>query len=75
MESKTYVGLLYNGRIQYVTHMDARTREAYWRDGYPAKPLSRSAAENLYTGLRYNGFKAVVITMPAYEEPRNEGEA
>lgn len=71
MKNKTYVGVMMENSVRYVTHMDARVKQAFWADGKPAKPMSKSAADNLYFGLRCNGYRAVIITMPDYEEPSN----
>lgn len=73
MKNKTYVGLMLNNHIKYVTHIDHRTRTALWEDGKPALALNTDIAYSLYTGLRCNGFKAVVVKMPDYEEPANMG--
>lgn len=73
MKNKTYVGLMIGNYIKYVTHIDHRTRSALWEDGKPALALNTSIAYDLYTGLRYNGFKAVLVKLPDYEEPVNGG--
>ena len=71
MKNKTYVGLMMGNEVRYVTHMDARVKQAFWADGKPALAMSKTAADNLFFGLRCNGYKAVIITMPEYEEPVN----
>lgn len=75
MKNKTYVGVMCGNQVKYVTHVDLRTRTALWEDGKPAQAMAKTNAENLYFGLRCNGFKAVIITMPDYEEPENGVEA
>lgn len=73
MKNKTYVGIICDNNVRYVTHVDLRTKTALWQDGKPAQAMSKTNADNLYFGLRCNGYRAVIITMPEYEEPVNEG--
>lgn len=74
MKNKNYVALMLGNSVRYITDMDRRAKTALWSPGKPALAMSRSSAEDLYFGLRCNGYKAVVITMPDYEEPTNPGE-
>lgn len=71
MKNKTYVAIIDQGVTRFVTKVDGIGRAAYWMDGKKAVPLSKAAAENLYFGLRCNGYKACIVTMPDYEEPVN----
>ena len=73
MKNKTYVGIMCENNVRYVTHVDLRTKSALWEAGKPAFPMYRTNAESLYFGLRCNGYKAVIITMPEYEMPVNGG--
>lgn len=74
MKNKNYVALMLDNSVRYITHVDNSDKTALWSPEKPALAMSRSSAEDLYFGLRCNGYKAVVITMPSYEEPRNPGE-
>ena len=73
MQNKTYVALIYpvDNSLTYVTHVDSRDHTALWESGKPAVALDQRSAEDLYFGLRCNGYKALIVTLPAYEEPRN----
>lgn len=73
MNNKTYVGIVDGNYLRYVTHVDLRTKTALWQEGKPAQAMSKTNADNLYFGLRCNGYRAVILTMPAYEEPVNGG--
>ena len=75
MKNKNYVGIIEpdNG-VSYVTSMDGVTKTAMREAGKAALPMTKSRAEDLYVGLRCNGYKAVVITMPNYEKPRNPAD-
>ena len=74
MKNKTYVAIEYKNNLRYVTKVDNATKSALWQAGKAALPMNKTNAENLYFGLRCNGFKAVIVTMPDYEEPKNEEE-
>ena len=75
MKNKNYVGIIEpdNG-VSYVTSMDGVTKTAMWEAGQAALPMTKSRAEDLYFGLRCNGYKSVIITMPNYEEPCNPAD-
>ena len=74
MKNKFYVALLEGNSIRFVTFVDWANRDARWEEGKQAIAMSKGRAENLYLGLRCNGYKAVTIAMPDYEEPRNPGK-
>ena len=74
MKNKFYVALMMDNSVRYVTETDWASREAKWEDGKPALPMTKCRAESLYLGLRCNGFKAVTIAMPDYEQPCNPAE-
>ena len=73
MKNKTYVALIYpvDNSLTFVTHVDSHDHSALWEAGKPALAMSKTVAEDVYFGLRLNGYKANILTMPAYEEPRN----
>lgn len=76
MKNKTYVAVEmgtteHETQIKYVTQIDNNTKAAWWKSDAPALAMSKSNAENLYFGLRCNGYKAMIITLPDYEEPHN----
>lgn len=74
MKNKYYVGLMHENSIRYVTEMDTIRRDAKWEAGKPAVPMSKARAVDLFLGLRCNGYKAVTVAMPDYEQPCNPAE-
>lgn len=72
--SRYYVGIMSGVRVQYITRVVNSSREAWWEDGKPAMAMSKTHAEDVYNGLRCNGYKAVMIKMPGYELPENPKE-
>lgn len=71
MKNKHYVGLMLDCSVRYVTQVDWMDKSALWESDKPALALPYSHAKDLLYGLRSNGFKAVIITMPDYEQPCN----
>ena len=71
MKNKTFVAIFDVDKIRYVTEYDNANKQAWWANGKPALAMSKSTAENLYFGLRCNGYRACIITMPDYETPYN----
>ena len=75
MKNKNYVGIIEpDNSVSYVTSMDDVTKTAMWEAGKAALRMTKIRAEDLYFGLRCNGYKAVIITMPNYEEPCNPAD-
>lgn len=74
MKNKFYVGLMMDNSVRFITECDHIHRTAEWEMGKPALAMSKSRAEDLFLGLRCNGFKAVTIAMPDYEKPCNPAE-
>ncbi len=74
MKNKFYVALMLDNSVRYITEFDAVKRTAQWESGKSALAMSKARAEDLYVGLRCNGYKAVTIAMPDYETPCNPEE-
>lgn len=71
MKNKQYVGIMCRNEVQYITRVDRVSREAWWVDGEPAKAMTQKQAEDVYNGLRANGYMAVIMVLPEYETPHN----
>lgn len=71
MKNKTYVAIIDKGQARFITKVDKTTKAAFWEDGEKAIAMNKTAAEDLYFGLRCNGYRACMVIMPDYEEPEN----
>ena len=70
MRLSTYVGVIVNDSLKFVTDIDRSN--ALWEAGKDAKKLSEDFAKDIVEGLTFNGFRACIVKMPSKAIIRNK---